>query len=87
MRTEGFRAKDLPGGEVEDGVEDDDHGVVVNRRHTSYLARHGPVHLLFSEQKVVGLTPTWRASCRCLVSMAHYGVYHVVLLRGRRGRS
>jgi hypothetical protein len=31
--------------------------------------------------------PTWHASCQCLVPTTHYGVYHVVFLGGRRGRS
>lgn len=34
----GSKVEDLPGGEVEDDVEDDDHGAVGNRCCTHYLA-------------------------------------------------
>lgn len=36
---EGSKVEDLPGDKVKDNVENDDHGVVVNRRHTPFLTR------------------------------------------------
>lgn len=35
---EGSKVEDLPGIEDDRGAEDDCHGVVVNQRHTPYLA-------------------------------------------------
>ena len=36
---EGSKLEDFPGGEVEDDIEEDEHGATVNRRLTPYLAR------------------------------------------------